>query len=216
MEDGKEEDNGEPSEESYSAANKDGIVSHIAEPKPEYYGHYKLSFNDSTIRKASGWTVGFGTIAEYSYPRSALATVDFLLAPLGTTADNYEVSESHANFFFDKDAVLTLRSAIGHERNTILAGAWIRRGRRRSITTRRSIVAFGNLTYSLEYLDMDEREYQKSLQAYLLERQLHHILPPSALSATPSNSDYLLHGTWNIRATVGKGAFGLVNAAKNV
>ena len=139
--------------------------------------------------------------------------MDLLLANPGTSSTKFGVAGKHAGLFFDNDAVLALKvfSSRGHV--TALGNEGFNEGQR-SIITRKSPVSFGSLSYSLEFSDLNEEDYNNALRKYL-KNHLNREAPSSDMSATPSPMDTLV-GEWNIRGTVGSGSFGVVNVTKNI
>lgn len=136
-----------------------------------------------------------------------------MLAPVGTNPHAYGVSGRHARLFFDKDATITL-AAVSRNYSIVLGHKEFTGGQR-TITNRTSLITLGTLRYSLEYLQIQSPEYHNLFNVFL-EEQLSRSPPPIDFSATPSIQDHVIGGNWNIRGTVGRGSFGLLNAAKNV
>jgi hypothetical protein len=139
--------------------------------------------------------------------------VDLLLATLGTSSAKFEVAGKHTRLFFDKDAVLTLKVFSHWGYMTALGNKGFKEAQR-SITTRKSCVLFGLLSYSLEFSDLNKEEYNNALCKYL-KNHLNREVPSLDISVIPSPMDTLV-GEWNIRGTVGNSLFGVVNVTKNI
>ncbi|TVY12550.1 Spindle assembly checkpoint kinase [Lachnellula arida] len=197
------------SQESQTASETDDGTS--VKSSPNYQGHYILSFEVDPLIPDIGWVIGFGRWSKKQSANSG--PVDLLLAPPGTSSVKFEVAGKHARLFFDKDAVLTLKVFSHRGYTTALGNEGFKEGQR-SITTRKSRVSFGSLSYSLEFSDLNEEEYNNALRKYL-NNHLKREAPSSDISATPSPMDTLV-GEWNIRGTVGNGSFGVVNVTKNI
>ncbi|KAH9203300.1 kinase-like domain-containing protein [Leptodontidium sp. 2 PMI_412] len=197
------------SQESQTATDTDDEIS--VKSSPNYQGHYILSFEVDPLIPDIGWVIGFGRRSKKQSADSGL--VDLLLATPGTSSAKFEVAGKHARLFFDKDAVLTLK-VFSHWGYMTALGNEGFKGGQRSITTRKSRVSFGSLSYSLEFSDLNEEEYNNALRQYL-KNHLNREAPSSDVSATPSPMDTLV-GEWNIRGTVGNGSFGVVNVTKNI
>lgn len=200
------------SQESQTATDTDDNIS--VKPSPKYQGYSILSFKVDPFFPDIGWVIGFGRWSKKQGTDSS--PVDLLLATPGTSSAKFEVAGKHAKLFFDKDAVLTLKPIKPISRRgyvTVLGNEEFTEGQR-CITARKSRVSFGSLSYSLEFSDMNEEEYNSALRDYLKDR-LYRDVPSSDISAMPSSMDTLV-GEWNIRGTVGNGSFGVVNVTKNI
>lgn len=81
------------------------------------------------------------------------------------------------------------------------------------ISSSRQMVHFGKLGYVFEFINIEEAIYQRNLRLFF-QNYLQKEPPPTDMSATPSPWDLTL-GDWQIKGTVGKGAFGTVQAAQN-
>lgn len=158
-----------------------------------------------------GWVIVLGRRSKKQSAGSG--SVDLLLATPGTSSAKFGVAEKHARLFFDKDAVLILKVFSHRGYVTALGNEEFNEGQR-NITTRKSRVSFGSVSYSLEFSDLDEEEYNNTLRKYL-KNHLNREAPPSDISATLSPMDTIV-GEENIRRTVGSSSFSVVNVTNNI
>ena len=173
-------------------------------------GHYGLSFANRPSIAAIGWVIGVGRWDGKGAKQNG--GVDLQLALPRTPFSKYEVAGKHARLFFDDTGSLIIRIASDRCRKIVLCDDEFTSGQR-VITQRRNRISFGKLSYMLEFVAMDEAEYQRNLRNFF-SNHLGRQPPAPELSATPSPWDSKF-GNWLVRKTVGKGSFATVSAAKH-
>lgn len=173
-------------------------------------GYYFLSFDTPPLNVRHGWRIGSGRWNSESGKPPGL--MDLQLVPPRTPFSDYELAGHHATIFFDGSGSPTLKASSSRD-TTICYDRWKFTGGRCLIWQRSARVKFGKLEYTLEFIEMDEGEYQKQIALHCASLQL--TAPPPDMSATPSTND-TMRDPWLLRETVAQGGFGRVRAAKNI
>ena len=179
------------------------------EPRLQYQGHYRLSFDRIPDIPENGWALGTGRWKDDNTGLTADGVVDLLLASNSDGKDKYLVNGYHATIEFDEYGSLRLRSTGP---TIVLDGEAFSKGTR-LLARRSATVLLGKLAYTISFRDINQHIYQDNLQLY---RQMYQNLGPQDrdIAAMPSDWDSII-GDWICLGTAGAGGFGVVVAAKH-
>jgi hypothetical protein len=209
-------DPSQPSQEPLLPLSEAGVESNTfsSSPLPEleelqYQGYYDLSFEKLPDIPRNGWVAGIGRWNSDSSAFTRTGVVDLILAP-SDGKKLYGVRGKHAIFYFDSSGSLCIKSPPPG--TPIFLGTEEFSSGSRVVSSRSQIVSFGNLTYCLEYANIDELIYQSNLNTYF-KSYLSIPAPLPDISATPSPWDFTIDD-WVCKGTAGSGGFGTVSTAK--
>lgn len=198
--------------ENVSQSEIESDASGARDPTLQYQGSYILSFDVRPSLPQVGWRVGTGRWNLQTMEITPNGEADIQLAPPGPQSSKYGVAGKHAILYFDENGTMSVRIINSRRPKVMIDTEEFDQGSR-GFTSRKHLISFGKLSYDLELVALDEEKYQKNLRTYFTH-YLRWPVPPPDISATPSPWD-LMFNNWIVKGTVGKGAFGSVNAAKH-
>ena len=198
--------------ENFSQSEVESEVSSSREPVIEYQGSYVLSFDVRPGLPQVGWIVGTGRWNLQKMETIPNSGADIQLAPPGPQFSKYGVAGKHAILYFGGNGTMSVRIVNSRRPKIMIDTEEFDEGSR-GFTSRRHLISFGKLSYDMELVTLDEEKYQRNLRIYFTH-YLRRPVPPPDISAFPSPWD-LIFNNWIVKGTVGKGAFGSVNAAKH-
>lgn len=154
-------------------------------------GYYRFNINIPPFSQGLGWIAGSG--------RKDLehGGVDFLL----TSSSLHHVAGRHARFAHNLSGTLLI---IADTRRVVLNGIEEFRGDQRAITSRTTGVAFGDLTYTVVFTELDAGVYEEQLSG-LRKAAGQDYEPPPFLKPTPRDTDYELKG-YSVKGVFAEGS----------
>lgn len=163
-------------------------------------GYYRLSLDLITNHPRLGWVIGSG---RRDLPNGG---VDLMLT-LQRNKDH--VHGRHARLMHAQNGALML--AAGKGKAVIVNGIERLEGSQRVMGSVRTALAFGNLSYSLEFTGLNETNYRNKLGELFTKLHPDGDVPPMSLELTPLEHHHELHG-FLIHSPFASGASGVVSA----
>ncbi|KIW65071.1 hypothetical protein PV04_07356 [Phialophora macrospora] len=163
-------------------------------------GYYRLSLDLITNHPRLGWVLGSG---RKDLPNGG---VDFLLT---LQKNRHHVHGRHARLVHAQNGALML--VVGKGKTVVVNGIERMEGSQRVVGSVRTALAFGNLSYNLEFTGLNETSYRDKLGELFTKLHPDGDVPPMSLELTPLEHHHELHG-FLIHSPFASGASGVVSA----
>ena len=163
-------------------------------------GYYRLSLELLTNHPQLGWVIGSGR------PDLPTGGVDFLLT---LQKNKHHVHGRHARILHAQNGALML--VVAKKKAVLVNGMDRLEGSQRVMGSVRTALAFGNLSYNLEFTGLHESTYREKLGELFTKLHPDGDVPPLSLELTPLEHHHELHG-YVIHSPFASGASGVVSA----